>query len=73
MASHPPADPGIEGRPLERFTFHDKGFVVSIGARSGVAAVAGRSFSGRLARVLKEAIEWEYRQSVTHLRGWSPL
>ena len=63
----------IEGRPLERFTFHDKGFVVSIGGHSGVASIAGRSFGGRLPRVLKEAIEWEYRQSVKHLRGWSPL
>ncbi|MCW3101127.1 MAG: FAD-dependent pyridine nucleotide-disulfide oxidoreductase [Chthonomonadaceae bacterium] len=63
----------IEGRPLERFTFHDKGFVVSIGGSSGVASVVGHSFGGRLARVLKEAIEWEYRQSVKHLRGWSPL
>jgi NADH dehydrogenase len=63
----------VEGRPLENFTFHDKGFVVSVGGRSGVASVAGRSFGGRLAHVLKEAIEWEYRQSVKHLRGWSPL
>ena len=23
--------------------------------------------------VLKDAIEWEYRQSVKHLRGWDPL
>ncbi len=63
----------IEGRPLESFTFHDKGFVVSVGARRGVAAVAGYSFGGRLAHALKDAIEWEYRQSVKHLRGWSPL
>jgi NADH dehydrogenase len=63
----------IQGHPLERFTFHDKGFVVSVGGRRGVAAVAGYAFGGRLARVLKEAIEWEYRQSVKHLRGWSPL
>lgn len=63
----------IEGRPLERFTFHDKGLVVSIGGRSGVASIAGHSFGGRLAHVLKESIEWEYRQSVKHLRGWSPL
>jgi hypothetical protein len=26
-------------------------------------------FRRTLARVLKEAIEWEYRQSVKHLRG----
>jgi NADH:ubiquinone reductase (H+-translocating) len=23
--------------------------------------------------VLKDAIEWEYRESVKHLRGWDPL
>ena len=23
-------------------------------------------------RVLKDAIEWEYRQSVKHLHGWDP-
>jgi NADH dehydrogenase len=63
----------IEGRPLESFTFHDKGFAVSVGGRSGVAEVAGYAFSGRLAHALKDAIEWEYRQSVKHLRGWSPL
>jgi hypothetical protein len=35
--------------------------------------VAGHAFAGRLAHVLKDAIEWEYRQSVKHLRGWSIL
>lgn len=63
----------IEGRELEPFRFQNKGFVISVGGRSGVADVAGRTFGGRLAHVLKDAIEWEYRQSVKHLRGWSPL
>ena len=63
----------LEGRPLEAFTFHDKGFVVSVGASRGVADVAGITTGGRLAHVLKDAIEWEYRQSVKHLRGWSPV
>lgn len=61
----------IEGKPLEPFKFQDRGFVVSVGGRRGVADVAGRTFGGRLASVLKDAIEWEYRQSVKHLRGWS--
>ena len=52
---------------------HDKGFVVSVGTRRGVADIAGISSSGRLAHLLKDLIEWEYRQSVTHLRGWDPL
>jgi NADH:ubiquinone reductase (H+-translocating) len=63
----------LEERPLEAFTLHDKGFVVSVGARRGVADIAGITTGGRLAHVLKDAIEWEYRESVKHLRGWDPL
>jgi NADH dehydrogenase len=66
-------DAELEGRPLEAFTFHDKGFVVSVGIRRGVADVAGITSGGRLAHLLKDAIEWEYRQSVRHLRGWDPV
>jgi NADH dehydrogenase len=62
-----------DGRPLRAFTFHDKGFVVSVGARRGVADIAGITTSGHLAHLLKGAIEWEYRQSVKHLRGWDPV
>jgi NADH:ubiquinone reductase (H+-translocating) len=63
----------LEGKPLEAFTFHDRGFVVSVGTRRGVADIAGITTGGRLAHLLKDAIEWEYRQSVTHLRGWDPI
>jgi NADH dehydrogenase len=66
-------DSELQGRPLEAFTFHDKGFVVSVGTRRGVADVAGITTGGRLAHLLKDAIEWEYRQSVRHLRGWDPI
>jgi len=66
-------DAELAGRPLEAFTFHDKGFVVSVGTRRGVADVAGVTSGGRLAHLLKDAIEWEYRQSVRHLRGWDPV
>ena len=55
------------------FTFRDKGFVVSVGTRRGVADIAGITTGGRLAHGLKDAIEWEYRQSVRHLRGWDPV
>jgi NADH dehydrogenase len=61
------------GRQLETFTFHDKGFVVSVGTRRGVADIAGITSGGRLAHLLKDTIEWEYRQSVRHLRGWDPV
>jgi NADH:ubiquinone reductase (H+-translocating) len=66
-------DAELEGRPLEGFTFHDKGFVVSVGTRRGVADIAGITTGGHLAHLLKDAIEWEYRQSVRHLRGWDPV
>jgi NADH:ubiquinone reductase (H+-translocating) len=66
-------DAELAGRPPEAFTFHDKGFVVSVGTRRGVADIAGITTGGRLAHLLKDAIEWEYRQSVTHLRGWDPI
>jgi NADH dehydrogenase len=63
----------LNGRPLEVFTFHDKGFVVSVGTSRGVADIAGITTGGHLAHLLKDTIEWEYRQSVTHLRGWDPV
>lgn len=63
----------MDGRPLEPFRFLNKGYVVSVGGQRGVADVAGRTFGGRLAHVLKDAIEWEYRQSVKHLKGWSAI
>jgi NADH dehydrogenase len=66
-------DAELKGRPLEAFTFHDKGFVVSVGTRRGVADIVGLTTGGRLAHLLKDAIEWEYRQSVRHLRGWDPV
>jgi NADH dehydrogenase len=66
-------DAELRGRPLEAFTFHDKGFVVSVGTRRGVADIAGITSGGQLTHLLKDAIEWEYRQSVRHLRGWDPI
>jgi NADH:ubiquinone reductase (H+-translocating) len=63
----------VKGEPPKAFSFHDKGFVVSVGTRRGVADVAGITTGGRLAHLLKDAIEWEYRQSVRHLRGWDPV
>ena len=66
-------DAELMDRPLEAFTFHDKGFVVSVGIHRGVADIAGITSGGHLAHLLKDAIEWEYRQSVKHLRGWDPV
>jgi NADH dehydrogenase len=66
-------DAELRGKQPEAFTFHDKGFVVSVGTRRGVADIAGITTGGQLAHLLKDAIEWEYRQSVRHLRGWDPV
>ena len=66
-------DAELGGRQLEAFTFHDKGFVVSVGTRRGVADIAGITSGGQLAHLLKDLIEWEYRRPVSYLRGWDPL
>jgi NADH:ubiquinone reductase (H+-translocating) len=66
-------DAELRGKEQEAFTFRDKGFVVSVGTRRGVADIAGITTGGQLAHLLKDAIEWEYRQSVRHLRGWDPV
>jgi NADH dehydrogenase len=63
----------LAGRPLEPFRFHSKGVVVSVGPHRGVADLPHVVVSGRLAHTLKDLIEWEYRQSVQHLHGWSPV
>jgi NADH dehydrogenase len=63
----------LDDRPLQSFADRSRGLVVSVGSRRGVADVAGRTVGGRVAHLLKDAIEWEYRQSVKHLRGWSIL
>jgi NADH dehydrogenase len=65
-------DAELKDQPLKPFTFRNTGFVVSVGTRRGVADIAGITTGGHLAHVLKDAIEWEYRQSVKHLRGWDP-
>jgi NADH dehydrogenase len=61
------------GMPLEAYPFRYRGTVLSVGARNGVADIFGHVFGGRPVHLLKDAIEWEYRQSVGHLRSWSVL
>jgi NADH dehydrogenase len=63
----------LKGKALEPFTFHNKGFVASVGTSRGVADIAGVTSAGRAAHLLKDAIEWEYRETVKHLRGWDPV
>jgi hypothetical protein len=66
-------DAELDGQPLEAFTFYDKGFVVSVGIPPRSRRHCRHYHRGRLAHLLKDAIEWEYRQSVRHLRGWDPV
>lgn len=61
----------LQGKEVEPFEHRSRGLVVSVGTRRGVAEAGGITIGGGLARALKDAIEWEYRQSVRHLRGWA--
>lgn len=63
----------LEERPLQPFDNRKMGIAVSLGERRGVSDIAGLTLGGRLAHLLKDTIEWEYRQSIKHLRGWSPI
>jgi NADH dehydrogenase len=63
----------LAGKPLHPYRFHSKGVVVSVGAHRGVADLPHAVVAGPLAHMLKDLIEWEYRQSVQHWHGWSPL
>jgi NADH dehydrogenase FAD-containing subunit len=75
-------DPGVELTLVDRC--HDHRALtelprVAAGTRAaGDVALVVDPRSGRplppLAQVaLEDAVEWEYRQSVKHLRGWDPL
>jgi NADH:ubiquinone reductase (H+-translocating) len=63
----------LADKPPQPYQFHYKGLVVSVGTQNAVADVLGHVFRGPLVHVPKDAIEWEYRQSVRHLGGWSLL
>jgi NADH:ubiquinone reductase (H+-translocating) len=54
-----------QGQPLQPFAFFNKGYVVSVGNRNGAADLPGGvTIGGRLAHILKDGIEWDYRKSV---------
>ena len=50
-----------------------KGSSPGWGPSGGVADIARVTIGGRLAHLLEDAIEWEYREPVKHLRGWDPV
>ena len=43
---------------------------VSVGGERGAASLLGIAVRGRAAHALKDLIEWEYRQSITHFHGY---
>ena len=44
---------------------------VSVGCRNGATTLLGITVKGKPARAIKRLIEWEYRQSITRLHGYS--
>lgn len=59
-------DAQFRDEPLQPFAFFNKGYVVSVGNRNGAADLPGGvTIGGRLAHILKDGIEWDYRKSVS--------
>jgi NADH:ubiquinone reductase (H+-translocating) len=61
----------LQGRKPERVLRPITRNVISVGRRYGAADLLGVKLKGRLALTLKDLIEWEYRQSITRLHGYS--
>jgi NADH dehydrogenase len=61
----------LQGRMPERVLHPITRNAISIGRRNGAADLLGVKLKGRLALTIKELIEWEYRQSITWLHGYS--
>jgi NADH dehydrogenase len=54
-----------KGYPVRPFHSHDKGQVVSVGPKRGVASIFGLQTAGRKAALLKEIVEEGYRYELT--------
>jgi NADH dehydrogenase len=61
----------LQGRTPERVLRPITRKVISVGRRNGAADLLGVKLKGRLALTIKDLIEWEYRQSITWLHGYS--
>src|SRR3712207_9289125 len=61
----------LQGRKPERVLRPITRNAISVGRRSGAADLLGVKLKGRLALTVKDLIEWEYRQSITWLQGYS--
>lgn len=61
----------LQGREPERVLLPITRNAISVGRRNGAADLLGVTLKGRLALTIKDLIEWEYRQSITWLQGYS--
>jgi NADH dehydrogenase len=61
----------IQGRKPERVLRPLTRNAVSVGRYAGAANLLGITIKGKPARAIKSLIEWEYRQSITRLHGYS--
>jgi NADH dehydrogenase len=61
----------LQGRMPERVLRPITRNAISVGRRNGAADLLGVKLKGRLALTIKDLIEWEYRQSITWLQGYS--
>jgi NADH dehydrogenase len=61
----------LQGRQPERVLSPITRNAISVGQHSGAAELLGVKLKGRLALTLKDLIEWEYRQSISWLHGYS--
>jgi NADH:ubiquinone reductase (H+-translocating) len=61
----------LQGRTPERVLRPITRKVISVGRRNGAADLLGVKLKGRPALIIKDLIEWEYRQSITWLQGYS--
>jgi NADH dehydrogenase len=61
----------LQGHQPERVLRPMTRNAVSVGSRNGAANLLGVKLKGRPALAIKDLIEWEYRQSITLLHGYS--
>jgi NADH dehydrogenase len=61
----------LQGRRPERVLQPMTRNAVSVGSHTGAANLLGVKLKGRPALAIKDLIEWEYRQSITLLHGYS--
>jgi NADH dehydrogenase len=61
----------LQGHDPERVLQPMTRNAVSVGQHQGAATLLGFTLKGHAARALKALIEWEYRQSITRLHGYS--